>query len=91
MGIYQPYAGLQYGRCIGHGAIPVFDSDAPYDVPAGLIDPPQLIADTRLPVNGGVYAHGYVMISLAGAVATVDYFQDASDTPSYSEKIGAPA
>lgn len=88
--IYQPYAGLQYGRCIGHGAIPVFDSDTPYEVPAGLIDPPQLIANTRLPANNGVYAHGYVMIGFAGAVATVDYFQDAGDTPSYSEKIPAP-
>jgi hypothetical protein len=68
----------------------VFDSDTPYEVPAGLIDPPQLIANTRLPANNGVYAHGYVMIGFAGAVATVDYFQDAGDTPSYSEKIPAP-
>jgi hypothetical protein len=30
------------------------------------------------------------MISFDGAVATVDYFQGASDRPSYSEKIPAP-
>jgi Calcineurin-like phosphoesterase len=87
--IYGPYAGLQFGRCIGHGAIPVFDTDKPYDVADGLLDPPQLIAGTELATSDGVYAHGYAMIGFDGAVATVDYFQGANDSPSYSEKLPA--
>jgi hypothetical protein len=85
--IYKPYAGLQFGRCIGHGAIPVFDSDTPYDALNGLVDPPQLINDTKLLVDGDVYAHGYVMINFNGPVATVDYFQGTDDRPSFTEKI----
>jgi hypothetical protein len=88
--IYQRYVGLQCGRCIGHGAIPVFDTDKPYDVADGVLDPPQVISGTELAADDGVYAHGYAMIGFDGAVATVDYFQGASDRPSYSEKIPAP-
>jgi hypothetical protein len=87
--IYQPYAGLQFGRCIGHGAIPVFDSDRPYDAPSGLLDPPALIDNTKLAVNGGVYAHGYVMIGFSAGAAKVDYFQGTAGTPSYTETIPA--
>jgi hypothetical protein len=89
--IYKPYAGLQFGRCIGHGAIPVFGTDAPYDVPSGLLDPPKLIDNTKLGVSGGVYAHGYVMIGFSGAVAKVDYFQGTADEPSYTENIPTAA
>jgi Calcineurin-like phosphoesterase len=88
--IYQPYAGLECGRCIGHAAIPVFTDDAPYDVLGNLLDPPQLISDkTKLAANDGVYAHGYVMIAFNGPTATVDYFQGKDDKPLYSETIPA--
>jgi Calcineurin-like phosphoesterase len=90
--IYKPYAGLQFGRCIGHGAIPVFDTDRPYVRPSGLVDPqPELIDNTMLAARGGVYAHGYVMVGFNGAVATADYFQGTDDKPSYTEKITATA
>jgi len=89
--IYQPYAGLQYGRCIGHGAIPVFEGDGPYEVPGDLVDPPQLIDQTKLAMTNGVYAHGYVMIEFNGPVAKVGYFQDSADTPFYSEQITTAA
>jgi len=89
--IYQPYAGLQFGRCIGHGGIPVFDANKPYDVGGKILDPPQLIDKTKLPVTGGVYAHGYAMINFNGAAATVDYFNGTDANPSYSEAIPAPA
>jgi hypothetical protein len=85
--IYKPYAGVQFGRCIGHGAIPVFDSDGSYDVLNGLADPPQLMENSKLRVDGDVYAHGYLMINFNGPLATVDYYQGTDDKPTFTEKI----
>src|ERR1051326_301971 len=85
--IYQPTAELKAGRCIGHGAIPVFAATKPYDVPDGLHNPPQLIDNTQLPINGDCYANGYVMIAFNGATAQVDYFQGAADKPAYTETL----
>jgi len=88
--IYRPYAGLDRGRCAGHGGIPVFVEDRPYDVPDGLMDAPELIPGTKLATNGPVYAHGFVMIAFdsAGRSARVDYFQDTDpERPLYSETL----
>jgi calcineurin-like phosphoesterase family protein len=88
--IYKPYAGLDVGRCIGHGAIPVFASENPYDVPDDLPDPPQLIGGTQLASIEDVYAHGYVMLTLGKTGAKVDYFQETDfSKPFYSETIPA--
>jgi len=85
--VYQPYAGVECGRCIGHAAIPVFASDTPYDVLENVIDPPQLVDNTKLAENNGVYAHGYVMIAFDGPAATIGYFQEKDDKPFYVETI----
>lgn len=88
--IYKPYAGLDYGRCIGHGAIPVFASDNPYRAIANMADPPQLVPKTQLACPGDVYAHGYAMIALDAGAAAVHYFQDTDYTqPMWSETIPA--
>lgn len=88
--IYEPTPELKGGRCIGHGAIPVFAENKPYDVPDGLLNPPQLVDKTQLPINAGCYANGYVMIGFNGATAQVDYFQGTADKPSYSETLPLP-
>jgi hypothetical protein len=85
--VFKPYAGLERGRCIGHGAIPVFASDAPYKNPDALLDPPQLTAGTQLPMTGDIYAHGYVIATLRGASATFDYYAGTDDKPFYSEIV----
>jgi len=86
--IYQPYAGLDCGRCIGHGAVPVFDSEAPYAPLPDLPDPPQLVAETQLPSKNDLYAHGYAMVTLGGATARIDYFEDTDfAAPTYSETL----
>jgi predicted phosphodiesterase len=58
------------GRCIGHGAVPVgFDH-------AGAADPQvpfenlRLLADT----DGGLFQHGYAIMELNGAAATVKHY-----------------
>jgi hypothetical protein len=88
--VYQPTPELKAGRCIGHAAIPVFASNKPYDVPDGLLNAPPLVDDTQLPLDGGVYANGYVMVGFNGATAQVDYFQGAADKPSYHETLPLP-
>jgi Calcineurin-like phosphoesterase len=88
--IYEATAELKGGRCIGHGAIPVFAQNNPYEVPEGLRNPPQLVAKTQLPLDGGVYANGYVMIAFDGTTAQVDYFQGAAGKPSYTETLPLP-
>jgi hypothetical protein len=87
--IYQPYAGLQCGRCIGHAAIPVFAGDRPYQVPDNLLDPPQLVDGTKLAVSNNVYEHGYVIIELNNAAAKVSYFQGNDNKPFYVETLPA--
>jgi hypothetical protein len=95
--IYEPYMGLAYGRCVGHGAVPVQVSDAPYGAIAGASSPPALIEATRLGMTGAVFAHGFAMITLnpAGGPAHVDYFDDSGvPQPRWSETIpstGVPA
>jgi hypothetical protein len=84
--VYETYAGV-LGRCIGHGAIPVFGNDNPYEPLEKLDDPPRLVKGTELRMEGDVYAHGYAVVSLDGGTATVDYFQGTDDKPSFTERI----
>jgi hypothetical protein len=80
--IYQPYAGLARGRCIGAGAIPMLVADDPYQPATGHLLPPgetalpQLIPNTMLANDGTVYDHCYAILALAGKAATVTYYQD---------------
>jgi hypothetical protein len=90
--IYQPYVGLDRGRCVGHGAVPVLPDENPYkDLTVGG-NLPALIAGTELTVVGAVYAHGFAMISLdpSGGPARADYFDNTpSSQPRYTELLGA--
>jgi 3',5'-cyclic AMP phosphodiesterase CpdA len=87
--IYQKFAELDYGRCIGHGGIPVRvggPSD-PYGVLAGVRNPPALVAGTKLADDGTMYAHGFAMLTPSGASFKVDYYQDQGKAIVYSETI----
>lgn len=78
--IYEPYLGLERGRCLGHGAVPVFASSDPYAPLEAIADPPPLRDGTRLSINGDVFAHGFAMIELGPKVgeARAEYFQDVN-------------
>jgi hypothetical protein len=56
-----------------------------------LVDPPQLLADSKLALTSGVYAHGYAMIECDGSAATIGYFQDDEAKPFFTERLGAMA
>jgi len=88
--IYQPYAALARGRCLGHSAIPVFADDTPYDPLPRVENPPQLIDKTKLSVSGQFYTHGFAVLTLgANGPTTADYFEDFNGVVRrvYSESI----
>ena len=82
--IYKRYMDLDYGRCIGHGAIPVFLQQDPYVVLSNMVSPPQLVEDTKLALAENVYLHGFALVTLGNATTKthVDYFQDGGKTTS---------
>jgi hypothetical protein len=95
--VYEPYRGVERGRCIGHAAIPVFVDEIPYNVLSTLSDPPVLVDDPARPgqklqlgVVDTVYAHGFALLELNDTTrqARVSYFQDsAPGAPMYVETL----
>jgi hypothetical protein len=81
---------LPKGRCVGHGAIPVQQSEAPYaeKYPVPLVDP-----NLTLGLTGGWYNRGFELVELAGAgsPAKISYYQVAGIDPTplliYSEAV----
>ncbi len=76
--IYRPHLGLSHGRCIGHGAIPIFVEEKPYQVLPTLADPPELVADTQLSSRDGAYSHGFALLTLGidGNSTKAEYFDE---------------
>ena len=86
--VYQTYAGLGRGRCLGNGAIPVQASTTANVAVAGLAAPPPF-ENIVLPVTqAGVYATGFAILTLdANAGCQADYYQELAVAPIYSEKM----
>jgi predicted phosphodiesterase len=85
--IYQPFLGLDRGRCIGHGAIPIFEEEKPYDVLKTLSKAPKLVDSTELEILDGAYEHGFAIVTLGrdGSKTKTEYFADRGRT--YSEEF----
>lgn len=79
--IYEPYAGLARGRCIGAGAVPVLLHEQRNDPLPGLVPapgesgPPRRVPGTRLGNDGLLDHHAYAILSLRGPRLTTRYFQ----------------
>jgi hypothetical protein len=73
--VYEPYLGLGKGRCVGHGAIPVFVADEPYTTLPGLVSPPRIIPNTTLSTEDQFYTHGFAMLSLGLEAADARYYE----------------
>jgi hypothetical protein len=86
--VYESYLGLERGRCIGHGAVPVFTSASTYSPQAGIGNPPAL-AKVQLDATDKIYTHGFTIIKLAEEEsATVEYYEDNDTTkPIFTESI----
>jgi hypothetical protein len=86
----QVFKTLPKGRCAGHSAIPVAESEGPYvqKYPVDLVRP-----DVKLDVTDGWYNHGFQLLELAGAgkPARLSYFQvagaDPTPLPVYVEQV----
>ncbi len=95
--IYEPFVGLDKGRCIGHGAIPSFLDPSPYDPIKNVSPLPVLVDDPKNPgkkvelsISGPVYDHGFVILDLddTARTAKVTYYQMSQpDTPLYEEVL----
>jgi uncharacterized caspase-like protein len=85
LSIYEPYEGVERGRCIGHGGIPVLSGEEPYRPLAGLRRPVPRLRGPRPALAGGAFPNGFAMLSLAEN--KIDYYQDKNGVGSkfYSE------
>jgi len=79
LSIYKPFVGLERGRCLGHGAVPVSVIDKIYDPVANLDETPALLDQSKLGTTGGVYNHGYALLSLEGNLCRAQYYQAANN------------
>jgi Calcineurin-like phosphoesterase len=80
LAIFNPYMGLQRGRCVGASAVPVFTGQQKYATATGL----QTYLNGPMPVwnpngvlgdNGTDYNNCFAIMTLTGASANVDYYQ----------------
>jgi len=90
LAVYQPDAGLERGRCVGNGAIPVLVADEPYARADRLVDPPMPLGGITPGREGAIYAHGSALLDL-GQGARVGFYQATRSTPLYSEWLDEDA
>jgi Calcineurin-like phosphoesterase len=81
LSIYEPFAGLTKGRCLGHGAVPVPARDKIYDPVPGLDHTPTIVPNTQLQQQEGVYTHGYAVLAFEASSCSVEYYQDIDGRP----------
>jgi hypothetical protein len=75
LGVYKPFAGLERGRCVGHGAVPVSVIDEIYKPLPGFESGPSMIDQSKLGTTGGVYNHGYALLAFENNACQAEYFQ----------------
>ena len=78
--VFNPHAGLPAGRCIGSGAIPMLVVQDPYTTdpllqPVAGLKVPTMDLTYKLGDNGTDFNHGFAMLALSGATATVTYYE----------------
>jgi hypothetical protein len=86
--VYEPYLGLSLGRCIGHGAVPVFTTDSPYSVLGRIVNPPKLM-NVQLDTDDHVYMHGFTIVRLGTDGSAVAEYYEAKDgkKPIFTEAL----
>jgi hypothetical protein len=80
LAIFNPYMGLQRGRCVGASAVPVFTDQQSYSNASGLrtyggASLPTWNTNVQLGNNGTSYNNCFAIMTLNGASANVDYYQ----------------
>jgi hypothetical protein len=80
LAVFDPYMGVERGRCVGASAVPVFTDQQSYSNASGLQTYGGLPLPTWKPVgqlgnNGTSYNNCFAIMTLNGASANVDYYQ----------------
>jgi hypothetical protein len=80
LAVFDPYMGLERGRCVGASAVPVFTDQQSYSQATGLqtygsADLPTWKTNCQLGNDGGAYNNCFAIMTLNGTSATVDYYQ----------------
>lgn len=91
LSIYQPYLGLNRGRCIGHGAVPVI-VDGPENAPDPRIVNPPALQNVLLKEADKIYMHGFTIIRLGQGAqsgqASAEYYESSDGTtPMFTETL----
>jgi hypothetical protein len=79
LSIYNSFSGLERGRCLGNGAVPVSLLDKIFEPIPNLVSTPTILPGTESKRKGTVYAHGYALLSLKNDTCTAEYY-DLPDT-----------
>jgi hypothetical protein len=93
--IYEPYLGLARGRCLGHGAVPIFfDSGTPYDEKASVQGTPlPNLPEVAVPADkyghdGTVYYQGFALLELnKNKTGKASYYTTNQTEPMYQEEL----
>jgi hypothetical protein len=85
--LYGPYRGLDKGRCIGHGGVPVLTGAGSTEL-TKLLEPPPFL-NVALGIDDHIYAHGFAIVRFLGdGSATASYYQDIDyNQPMYTETL----
>jgi len=86
LAIYDPFQGVERGRCLGHAAVPVF-ADATGDPPklAGVPVHRENGNLLDMGVADGVFKHGFAIMTLNGQNAKVAYYRQGDSGPLWEE------
>lgn len=97
LALFEPYAGLERGRCIGSGSMPVALMWEPYKtlenlaLPAGFTEPPIMSEAGRLGHDGDHYHHAFCVLDIEGPSGAMTYFQvpgiDGDAEPIHTEQL----
>jgi hypothetical protein len=93
--LYKPYLGLEKGRCLGHGAVPIFyEGGEPYDAKASVngVPLPNLpevaLAPETFKNDGTVYYQGFALLELqADKTGKASYYTSEQCAPIYQEQL----
>ncbi len=80
LAVFDPYMGVERGRCVGASAVPVFTDQQSYRNASGLqtyggLPLPTWKPGGQLGNNGTSYNNCFAIMTLNGASANVDYYQ----------------
>ncbi len=91
--VYDPYIGLERGRCVGSGAVPIMVDQHPYEVNPKLVYPDDAAGQltfrdqARLGDDGETYNHAYTILNLERPQRHRHLLPDADGRPVEQHRV----